>query len=121
LAEKALQSAQANGEKSAEPLASFLLGVIQSRINPEPGGRSQKLIRKGIDISGELGSKVYLAMAAQVIPRIKESKLNVFFRKRIIRAGYRKAIVATAHKILQYAYYVLKNQMPYSEEYPVSA
>jgi transposase len=62
-----------------------------------------------------------LIEAAQVIPRMKKSKLSVFFRKRIVRAGYQSAIVATAHKLLQYAYYVLKNQMPYSEEYPVSA
>jgi len=62
-----------------------------------------------------------LVEAAQVIPRMKKTRLNVFFRKRIVRAGYQKAIVATAHKILQYVYYVLKNQTPYMEEYPVSA
>lgn len=58
-----------------------------------------------------------LVEAAQAIPRTKQSRLNIFFRKRIVRAGYRKAIVATAHKILQYVYYVLKNQVFYSEEY----
>jgi len=62
-----------------------------------------------------------LVEAAQVIPRLKKTRLNVFFRKRIVRAGYQKAIVATAHKILQYAYYVLKNQTPYKEEYSASA
>jgi transposase len=62
-----------------------------------------------------------LVEAAQVIPRMKKSRLNVFYRKRIVRAGYQKAIVATAHKILQYAYYVLKNQTPYREEHPVCA
>jgi len=62
-----------------------------------------------------------LVEAAQVIPRMKKTRLNVFFRKRIVRAGYQKAIVATAHKILQYVYYVLKNQNPYQEEYPASA
>lgn len=65
--------------------------------------------------------RIALIEAAQAIARTKKSKLNVFFRKRIVRAGYQSAIVATAHKILQYAYYVLKNQMPYSEEYPVRA
>jgi transposase len=59
-----------------------------------------------------------LVEAAQVIPRMKKSRLNVFYRKRIVRAGYQKAIVATAHKILQYVYYVLKNQTPYLEQYP---
>ena len=49
------------------------------------------------------------------------NRVNVFFRKRIVRAGYQKAIVATAHKILQVVYYVLKNQTPYQEEYPAKA
>jgi transposase len=62
-----------------------------------------------------------LVEAAQVIPRMKKTRLNVFYRKRIVRAGYQKAIVATAHKILQYVYYVLKNQTPYQQEYPASA
>jgi transposase len=62
-----------------------------------------------------------LVEAAQVIPRMKKSRLNVFYRKRIVRAGYQKAIAATAHKILRYAYYVLKNQTPYREEYPICA
>jgi transposase len=62
-----------------------------------------------------------LVEAAHVIPRMKKTRLNVFFRKRIVRAGYQKAIVATAHKILQVVYYVLKNQIPYQEKYPASA
>ena len=62
-----------------------------------------------------------LVEAAHVIPRMKKTRLNVFFRKRIVRAGYQKAIVATAHKILQVVYYVLKNQTPYQEEYPAKA
>jgi transposase len=59
--------------------------------------------------------------AAHTIPRIKKSRLNVFFRKKIVRMGYRKAIVATAHKLLQIAFYVLKNQTPYQEAYPKCA
>ena len=62
-----------------------------------------------------------LVEAAHVIPRMKKTRLNVFFRKRIVRAGYQKAIVATAHKMLQVVYYVLKNQTPYQEQYSVSA
>jgi transposase len=72
----------------------------------------------------KLGSpylRTALVEAAQVIPRMKKTRLNIFYRKRIVRAGYQKAIVATAHKILQYVYYVLKNQTPYLEEYPASA
>ena len=62
-----------------------------------------------------------LVEAAHVIPRMKKTRLNVFFRKRIVRAGYQKAIVATAHKILQVVYYVLKNQTPYQEQYSAGA
>jgi transposase len=62
-----------------------------------------------------------LVEAAHVIPRMKKTRLNVFFRKRIVRAGYQKAIVATAHKMLQVVYYVLKNQTPYQEQYSDSA
>ena len=55
-----------------------------------------------------------LVEAAQAAARTK-SRLNVFFRRRIVRSGYQKAIVATAHKIVQYAYYILRDQEPYRE------
>jgi transposase len=55
-----------------------------------------------------------LVEAAQATTRTK-SRLNVFFRKRIVRSGYQKAIVATAHKIIQYAYYILRDQTPYRD------
>lgn len=58
-----------------------------------------------------------LVESAQVIARLKSCRLNIFFRKRIIRSGYAKAVTATAHKILQIVYYVWKNQTPYLEEY----
>ena len=62
-----------------------------------------------------------LIEAAQSIPRMKTCRLNLFFRKRIVRSGYKKAIVATAHKILQIVFYVWKNQTPYQEVYPACA
>jgi transposase len=62
-----------------------------------------------------------LVEAAHTIPRMKKCRLNIFFRRRIVKSGYRKAIVATAHKILQVAFYVLKNQTPYREDHPVRA
>jgi transposase len=55
-----------------------------------------------------------LVEAAQASTRTR-SRLNVFFRRRIVRSGYQKAIVATAHKIIQYAYFVLRDQTPYRE------
>ena len=78
--------------------------------------------RRGrITKQGSAHLRTALIEAAQVIPRMHKCRLNAFFRKRIIRSGYQKAIVATAHKILQYAYYVLKNQTPYREINPVCA
>lgn len=59
--------------------------------------------------------------AAQAAQRAKGDKLQLFFRKRIVRAGYPKAIVATARKMLQIVFYVLKNQSPYQKEHPVCA
>jgi transposase len=55
--------------------------------------------------------------AAQAIGRVKRSRLNLFFRRRIVRSGYQKAITATAHKLLQIVFYVWKNQTPYQENY----
>ena len=62
-----------------------------------------------------------LVEAAQAAARMKNCRVSIFFRRRIVKAGYQKAIVATAHKILQYAFYVWKNQTPYRETYPVCA
>jgi len=61
-----------------------------------------------------------LVEAAQAATRTK-SRLNVFFRRRIVRSGYQKAIVATAHKIIQYAYFILRDQEPYYEAKAVTA
>jgi transposase len=55
-----------------------------------------------------------LIEAAQAAARTK-SRLNVFFRRRIVRSGYQKAIVATAHKIVQYAFFILRDQKPYRD------
>lgn len=63
---------------------------------------------------GSPALRTALVEAAQAATRTR-SRLNVFFRRRIIRAGYRKAIVATAHKIIQYAYFILRDQTPYRE------
>ena len=55
-----------------------------------------------------------LVEAAQASTRTK-SRLNIYFRKRIVRSGYQKAIVAKAHKIIQYAFYILRDQVPYKD------
>jgi len=78
--------------------------------------------RKGrITKQGSPHLRTAMIEAAQVIPRMKRSRLNLYFRKRIVRGGYQKAIVATAHKLLQIVYFVLKNDVSYQEEYPASA
>ena len=56
-----------------------------------------------------------LVEAAQAATRTK-SRLNIFFRRRIVKSGYQKAIVATAHKIVQYAFYILRDRTPYRED-----
>jgi transposase len=61
-----------------------------------------------------------LVEAAQAATRTK-SRLSVYFRKRIVRSGYQKAIVATAHKIIQYAFYILRDQTPYRDSINASA
>ena len=55
-----------------------------------------------------------LVEAAQASARTN-SRLNIYFRRRIVRSGYRKAIVATAHKIIKYAYFILRDQQPYRD------
>jgi transposase len=74
--------------------------------------------RGSITKQGSRYLRTALIEAAHSVSRIKNCKLNAFFRKRIVRGGYRKAIVATAHKILQVVFYVLKNKRPYMEQYP---
>ena len=59
--------------------------------------------------------------AAQAAVRKRNSKINIYFRRRLVRSGYQKAVVATAHKLLQYVYFVWKNQSPYREQLPAVA
>jgi len=88
---------------------------------PSLDASGDKAKRGRITKEGSPYLRTALIEAAHIIPSMRKSRLNVFFRKRIVRAGYQKAIVATAHKILQYVYYVWKNQEPYNETYPVCA
>ena len=80
---------------------------------------ASKKIAGRITKEGSPYLRTALIEAAQVIPRLRNCKLNMFFRRRIVKSGYRKAVVATARKILQVASYVWKNQIPYQEEYNV--
>lgn len=78
--------------------------------------------RRGrITKQGSKHLRTALVEAAQCVARLRNCRLNAYFRKRIVRSGYAKAVTATAHKILQIAYYVLKNQQPYQEQYVARA
>jgi transposase len=78
--------------------------------------------RKGrITKQGSVYLRTALVEAAQSAARMKSCRLNIFFRRRVVKSGYQKAIVATAHKMLQYAFFVMRNQTPYKETYPVCA
>jgi transposase len=58
-----------------------------------------------------------LVEAAQSVARVHQTKmLGIFFRKRIVKAGYRRAIVATARRILQMSFYILRDEVPYREQ-----
>jgi len=101
--------------RSYRNLASYagLVPSLDASAGKEKMGRITK--------QGSRYLRTALVEAAQAAARMQNCRLRVFFRRRIVKAGYQKAIVATAHKILQYAFYVWKNQTPYQETYPVCA
>jgi len=101
--------------RSYRNLASYagLVPSLDASAGKEKMGRITK--------QGSRYLRTALVEAAQAAARMQNSRLRIFFRRRIVKAGYQKAVVATAHKILQYAFYVWKNQTPYQETYPVCA
>ena len=101
--------------RSYRNLASYA-GLVPSL---DASGGKQRM--GSITKQGSRYLRTALVEAAHVIARMKKCRLNPFFRRRIVRGGYKKAIVATAHKLLKIVYYVWKNQTPYQETYPVCA
>jgi len=96
---------------SYRKLASYA-GLVPSLDDSGDKHRSGRITKQGSP-----WLRTAMIEAAHVVPRMKNRKMNLFFRKRIVRGGYRKAIVATARKMLQIVYCVLKNQTPYQEEF----
>ena len=88
---------------------------------PSLDASGSKERRGRITKQGSRHLRTALVEAAHAIPRMKKCRLNIYFRRRIVKSGYQKAIVATAHKILQIAFFVLKNQTPYREDHHVRA
>jgi transposase len=101
--------------RSYRNLASYagLVPCLDASAGKEKRGRITK--------QGSPYLRTALVEAAQAAARMQNCRLRVFFRRRIVKAGYQKAVVATAHKILQYAFYVWKNQTAYKDTYPVCA
>jgi len=101
--------------RSYRNLASYagLVPSLDASAGKEKKGRITK--------QGSVYLRTAMVEAAQAVARMKNCRLNIFFRRRIVKSGYQKAIVATAHKMLQFAFYVMKNQTPYQETYPVCA
>ena len=99
--------------RSYRNLASYagLVPSLDASAGKEKRGRITK--------QGSPYLRTALVEAAQAVARMKNCRLNIFFRRRIVKAGYQKAIVATAHKMLQYAFFVMRNQTPYQETYPI--
>jgi transposase len=86
--------------RSYRNLASYagLVPSLDASAGKEKMGRITK--------QGSRYLRTALVEAAQAAARMQNCRLRVFFRRRIVKTGYQKAIVATAHKILQYAFYI---------------
>ena len=89
-------------------LASYA-GLVPSL---DASANKQRLGR--ITTQGSPHLRTALVEAAQAAART-QGKLRIFFKRRIVKSGYQKAIVATAHKIIQYAYFIVRDQQPYRE------
>jgi hypothetical protein len=61
--------------------------------------------------------KRILCQLARIITRMRNTRLCAWYWKARSRRGDKKAIIALAHKLLTIIYTVLKNKVPYQEEY----
>jgi transposase len=95
---------------SYRKLASYA-GLVPSLDSSAGRNRTGRITKQG---SAFL--RTAMIEAAQAAVRKRNSKINVYFRRLIVRSGYPKAITATAHKLLQYVFYIWKNQTPYHEQ-----
>jgi len=101
--------------KSHRQLASYagLVPSLRSSAGKDRLGRISK--------EGSAWMRWALVEAAQAVARSKKSRLNMYFRKKIVKVGYRKATVATAHRLLQFVFYLLRDQKPYVEQFESAA
>jgi len=101
--------------KSHRQLAAYagLVPSLHSSAGKDRLGRISK--------EGSTWMRWALVEAAQSVARSKKSRLGVYFRKKIVKLGYRKATVATAHRLLQFVFYLLRDQRPYVEQFESAA
>jgi transposase len=91
-------------------LASYI-GIVPG-LDSSAGNDKQRSITK----QGSPWLRSALVEAAQAVSAMKGSRLNIFYRKKITKAGYRRAVVSTAHRIMMFAFFVLRDQRPYQEQ-----
>lgn len=96
--------------KSHRQLASYagLVPSLRSSAGKDHLGRISK--------EGSTWMRWALVEAAQAVARGKKTRMSMYFRKKIVKLGYRKATVATAHRLLQFVFYLLRDQKPYVEQ-----
>lgn len=101
--------------KSHRQLASYA-GLVPS-LHSSAGKDHLSRISK----QGSVWMRWALVEAAQSVAGSKKTRLSMYFRKKIVKLGYRKATVATAHRLLQFVYYILRDQRPYVEQFESAA
>jgi hypothetical protein len=116
---KAIASARIKNDKlDAHMLAQLLRADLLATVyvSPPECRELKELLRHRVRLVRDkrrMKNRIYNLLAKN---NIKLAVKDVFSRKRITKAGYKKAIVATAHRLLQFAFYVLRDQRPYQEQ-----
>ena len=100
---------------SHRQLASYA-GIVSSLNSSAGKDRLGKITKEGSP-----WMRWALVESAHCVARMKKTRLNLYFRKRLVRGGYKKVIVATAHRLLTFAFFVLREQRPYQEQLKATA
>lgn len=101
--------------KGHRQLASYagLIPSSRSSAGVERHGRMSK--------KGSKWLRNALIEAAHTVARLKGRRLNLYFRRQVVKKGYKMAVVATARRLIAFVYYVLRDGRAYQETAPVSA
>jgi len=101
--------------RSHRQLASYA-GLIPSSKSSGGKERHGRMSRKG-----SKWLRGAMIEAAHTVARLKGRQLNVYFRRQVVRKGYKMAVVSTARRLITFAYYVLRDNRPYQEPVEASA